>query len=81
MYTRSRNIEIMWGNETDEIIKRLLESLLQNYQKNLEESMRGREFVSYSINLLYYCFQKIIRSKRDGSHIQKIMMIIFFSML
>ena len=41
MYTKSRNIEIMEGNETDEIIKELFESLLQNYQKNLEERMRG----------------------------------------
>ena len=34
MYTKSRNIEIMKGNETDETIKKLFESLLQNYQKN-----------------------------------------------
>ena len=33
MYTKSRNIEIMVGNETDEITKELFESLLQNYQK------------------------------------------------
>ena len=45
MYTNSRNIEIMEGNETDEIIKELFESLLQNYQKNLEEPMRGSKFV------------------------------------
>ena len=33
MYTKSCNIEIMGGgrNETDEIIKNLFESLLQNY--------------------------------------------------
>ena len=28
MYSKSRNIEIMKGNETDEIIKKLFESLL-----------------------------------------------------
>ena len=33
MYTKSRNIEIMVGNETDEITEELFESLLQNYQK------------------------------------------------
>ena len=35
MYTKSRNIEIMEGDKTDESIKELFESLLQNYQKNL----------------------------------------------
>ena len=42
MYTKSHNIEIMKGDETDEIIEKLIESYLQNYQKNLEETMGGR---------------------------------------
>ena len=33
MYTKSHNIEVMIGNETDEIIEKIFESLLQNYQK------------------------------------------------
>ena len=33
MYTRSRNIETIMGNETDNIIKKLRKSLLQNYKK------------------------------------------------
>ena len=49
----------MEGNETDEIIDELFESLLQNYQKNLEEPMRGSEFVPDSIDLLYYHLQKV----------------------
>ena len=68
MHTKSHNIEIMMGNETDEIIEKLFESLLQNYQKNLEESMRGREFARDSINLLYYHLQKI-GLKRGRSYI------------
>ena len=59
MYTKSYNIEILMGNETGEIIETLFESLLQNYQKDLEESMRGSEFVFDSIDLLYYHLQKI----------------------
>ena len=59
MYTKSHNIEIMMGNETDEIIEKLFESLLQNYQKDLEESMRRSEFVFECIDLLYYHLQKI----------------------
>ena len=68
MYTRSRNIEVMSSKETDEIIKKLFESLLQNYPKTLEKPMRGSEFVRDSIDLLYYRFQKI-GFKRDGSYI------------
>ena len=39
MHTKSDNIEIMIGNETDEIIEDRFESLLQRYQKDLEKSM------------------------------------------
>ena len=52
--TKSNNIEIMMGNETDEIIDELFESFLQNYQKDLEESMRKSEFNFDSVDLLYY---------------------------
>ena len=31
MYSKSRNIEIMEGNKTDEITEELFESLLQNH--------------------------------------------------
>ena len=68
MHTKSHNIEIMMGNETDEIIEKLFESLLQNYQKDLEESMRKSEFVYDSIDLLYYHLQKI-GLKKGGSYI------------
>ena len=37
MHAKSNNIEIMMDSETDEIIDELFESLLQNYQKDLEE--------------------------------------------
>ena len=53
MHTKSCNIERMMGNETDELIEKLFESLLQNYEKDLEKSMKGSEFVFDSIDLLY----------------------------
>ena len=37
MDTKSNNIEIMMGTEADESIKELFESLVQRYQKVLEE--------------------------------------------
>ena len=36
MHSKSDNIEIMMGNETDEIIEEFFDSLLQRYQKGLE---------------------------------------------
>ena len=62
-YTNSHNEEIMIGNKTDEII----EKLLQNYQKDLEESMRGIKFVRDSNKLLYDHLQ--IGLKGGGSYI------------
>ena len=64
--TKSNNIEIVMGNETDEIIEKLYESLLQNYQKDLEESMRGSEFNFDSVNLLYYHLQKISLTRGES---------------
>ena len=68
MHSKSCNIEIVMGSETSNIIEELSESLLQNYQEGLEESMRGSEFVCNSIDLLYYCLQKT-RLKRGGSFV------------
>ena len=44
MHTKSNNIEIMIGSDTNDVIKDLFRSLLQGYQENLEEKMRGSEF-------------------------------------
>ena len=67
MRTKSDNIEIMMGNETDEIIE-LFESLLKRYQEGLEESMRANEFIFDSADALYYGLNKISLS-RSGSYI------------
>ena len=60
MLTKSDNIEIMMGSETDEIIKELFKSLLQRYQEGLEELMKGSEFIVDSVNALYYDLNKIV---------------------
>ena len=66
MHTKSDNIEIMIGSETDDIIDEFFESLLQKYQEGLEESMKGSEFIFDSVDLLYYHLQKT-SLKRIGS--------------
>ena len=68
MHTKSDNIEMMIGNETNEIIEELFDSLLQKYQKGLEESMKGSELIFDSVDLLYYEFLKISLN-RGGSYI------------
>ena len=68
MHTKSDNIEIMIGKETDEIIEKLFKSLLQKYQERLEEPMRESEFICDRVDLLYYHLQKI-NLKRSGSYI------------
>ena len=53
MHTKSHNVEVMMGNEADDIVKELFKSLLQKYQKGLEESMKGSEFVFDIVD--FYC--------------------------
>ena len=43
MHNKSDNIEIMMGVDTNEIIKNLFNSILQRYQKVLQESKRGSD--------------------------------------
>ena len=68
MHTKSNNLKIMIGSETDEIIEDLFESFLQKYQEELEESMRGSKFVYDSFDVLYYNLNKVSLS-RGGSYI------------
>ena len=94
MHTKSNNVEIMMGNETDEIVEELVESLFQKYQEGLEEKMRGSEFIFDSADLLHFNLHKISLN-RSGSYIdspkslknkkatinQTVMMISAFNML
>ena len=68
MYTRSVNEEFMDGSNIDEVIKVLFKSLLQRYQENLQEKMKGSDFIFNGINYLYYDLNKVNISK-GGSYI------------
>ena len=52
MYTRSDNVEIMFGDYNDDIIEQLFESLLQKHDENL------KDFEFDGVNFLYYDFNK-----------------------
>ena len=68
MYTRSDNIEIMFGDDNDDIIEQLFESLLRKYEANLQNKMKGSEFEFDGVNFLYYDFHKK-NINRGGSYI------------
>ena len=69
MYTKSICEEFMIGSETEEITEKLILPLLQSYQDNLYEIMRGSDFVFDAINCIYYDFNRITISK-GGSYIE-----------
>ena len=50
MHTRSDNEEFMNGSDNNEVIKLLFESLLQKYEENLQDKMRGSDFEFDGIN-------------------------------
>ena len=50
MHTKSDNIEVMFGDDNGDIIEQLFESLLQKYEENLQNKMRGSEFEFDSVN-------------------------------
>ena len=69
MHSKSDNVEIMMGYNTNEIFEKLFESLLQRYQKGLEESVKGSDFVFDYVESLNYIFHKI-DLKRWRSYIE-----------
>ena len=62
--TKKDNVEIMMGNETDDIIEELFEFPLQKYQEGLEESMKGSEFFFVLICCITI-FKKQASAERD----------------
>ena len=66
MYTRSDNVEIMFGDDSDDIFEQLSESLLQKYEENLQNKMRGSEFEFDGVNFLYYDFNKTSKNRGES---------------
>ena len=54
IFVWSDNEEVRLGNETDDIIKRLISSFLNNYQKEEIILRNGSNFVFESVDLLSY---------------------------
>ena len=71
MHSKSDNVEIMIGLETDGIINELFESLLRRYQHLETRTEEGSGFVFESVDLLYYILHKVILN-RGGSYIDSL---------
>ena len=69
MYSRSIPEEIMSRSETEEIMEKLMKSLLQKYQDNLQNKMKGSDFIFNGVNYLFYDLNRITISK-GGSYIE-----------
>ena len=65
MYTRSTPEEIIIGCETEEVAEKLIMQLLQKYQGNLQNKMKGSDFIFNGINYLYYDLNRIPLVKVD----------------
>ena len=59
MHTRSDNIEIMIGDDNDDIIEERFRSFLQKYEENLQNKMRESDFEFDGVTFLYYDLKKI----------------------
>ena len=69
MFTRSTPEEFMIGSETEEVAEKLIMSILQKYQDNLQNKMKGSDFIFNGIKYLYYDLNRITISK-GGSYIE-----------
>ena len=69
MHTKSDNIRIMIGIETEDIINDLVNTFHKRYQEGLEIKMRGSSFTFERIDLLEYHLQKISLN-RGSSYIE-----------
>ena len=70
MYTRSDNVEIMFGDDNDDIIEQRSESLLQKYEENLQNKMKGSDFEFDGVNFLFYDFNKTSINRGGSSKIK-----------
>ena len=68
IYVWSNSESIIWGSDTDDIIRELFRSFLHNYQEELK-IIRGSNFVFESVELMDYKLHKT-SLKRSRSYIE-----------
>ena len=66
IFVWSNNEQIRLGNKTDDIIKRLIDSFLNKYQKEEIILRKGSSFVFESVDLLSYHIHKTSLRREDS---------------
>lgn len=69
MHTKSDNIEIMIGEDTDEIFQERFDSLLPRHKTDLKEPMKCDNFVFDYVDRLHYTCHKIHINHGDHTKI------------
>ena len=59
MLKKSDNIKFTPYNDVNEVIGELFKSFRSRYQRNLETSMKGSDFIFDSVQLMYYKCHKV----------------------
>ena len=59
MYTKNFYEEILYGSETEEVTEKLIMQLLQKYQHNLQNKMKGSDFIFNGVNYLFCDLNRI----------------------
>ena len=66
IYVWSDKVNIMWGSDTDDIIRKLFKSFLNNYQEK-EQILSRSEFNFESVELMNYKLHRV-RLRRGKSY-------------
>ena len=69
MHTKSDNVKIMNGIDTNDAINELINSFTKRYQKGLETKMKGSSYIFECVDLLEYNIHKISLN-RGSSYIE-----------
>ena len=59
MHTKSDNVEIMNGTDTNDVVNNLINSFMKRYQEGLETKMKGSSYIFERVDLLEYHLYKI----------------------
>ena len=66
IHTKSDNINIMNGTDTNDAITELIKSFTKRYQEGLEAKMKGSSYIFERVDLLEYNLHKISLNRRSS---------------
>ena len=69
LYVKTKNVEAMMDSDTNEIVKKLSESIIKKYQELMEYSTKNSGLILEGVELMNYDINKITIN-RGGSDIE-----------